>query len=150
MLSNSTITIFNNKTTDKIIIEISENVFFHPKFYDPNPSAEIIFNNGLDLLRHSQSCLSCKNFLLAFGTDTLDWYLLFDSNTYRLDLSTLNGKDFSKNQIKYSISEFLFGTTIKLFIHKIPTDKEGLRASFERALLIEDYEMACQIRDLQD
>jgi hypothetical protein len=148
MLSNSTITIFNNKTTDKIIIEISENVFFHPKFYDPNPSAEIIFNNGFDLLRHSESCLSCKNFLLAFGTATIDWCLLYDNKTYRLDLSTLNGKDISKNQIKYSNSEFLIGTTIKLFIHKIPTDKEGLKASLEQALLIEDYELACLIRDV--
>ena len=147
MLSNSTITIFNNKTTDKIIIEISENVFFHPKFYDPNPSAEIIFNNGFDFLRHSQSCLSCKKFLLAFGTATIDWCLLYDNKTYRLNLLTLNGKDFYKNQIKYSISEFLFGTTMKLFIHQIPTDREGLKASLEHALLIEDYEMACLIRD---
>lgn len=99
-------------------------------------------------MHHAMTCDDCTQFVKAFGTKSLDWYIYYNEKTKRLDLSTLNSKKFYNNHIRYINSDYKHGTTMKLIIHPLSTDKADIENYLQELIKKEDYETACLIRDL--
>lgn len=142
------ISIFNKKNDVQINIDDVFWVQFSPREYDDIPNVIIELKNGFDFIRHSLSCEDCGKFVAAFGTKSLDWYISFNNKIMRLDLSTLNSNEFYNNQLTYTNSYYNFGTTIKLIIHPLSTNKLEIENYLKQLIEKEDYETACLVRDL--
>jgi protein-arginine kinase activator protein McsA len=142
------IKIFNTKLDVQINIELEDWVTFTPLDYQDVPNVIIELKNGFDFSRHARQCDDCGKFLSEFGSNTLDWYISYSGKIKRLDLSTLNSKEYYNNQIVFTNSEHDYGTKLKLMIHSLSTDKNDIQEYLERVLKNEDYETACKIRDL--
>jgi hypothetical protein len=141
----SIIRIFNPKSNHEILINTSASgVIFHPKAYEDKPYFEIKLLNGFNLHRHSLTCEDCGAFVKSLGKETVDWYLEFNKNTYRLSLEKL-GTD---TKFKYINSEDEFGTILQLTVHEIPVDISSLIKLRDDLIEEENYEKACIIRDL--
>jgi hypothetical protein len=137
--------IFNPKTSNEILIDVSsEMVIFHPKAYEEKPYFEIKLLNGFNFIKHTKVCDDCQSLFNCLGTQTVDWYLEFNSSAYRLDLSNLG----DETKLKFINSEYEFGTVMKLIVSEIPVDKESLIILRDNLLLEQSYEKACVIRDL--
>lgn len=142
------ISIFNKKLGVQINIADVDWVIITPREYDEIPNVIIEMKNGFNFMRHAQSCDECAKFVSALGTKTLDWYISYNNKVKRLDLTTLNSKEFFNNQLSYINSYYNYGTTMKLIIHPLSTDKEDIETYLQELLEREDYETACLIRDL--
>jgi len=142
------IIIYNKKINSEIIIDDSVDwVQFTPRNYEENPYV-IIELKGLNLFQHSQKCKDCKNFINAFGKETIDWYISFSDKVFRLVTSNTGKKKHSKNEIKTIISDFENGTKITIAFHHLPADKSELELLLSKEVKQENYEKACVIRDL--
>lgn len=130
----------------EIIFPKSSHIIVLPHNYEDEPYIEIRIGCDFNFLRHASECEDCSSFISSFGTNTLNWFLLFNNNKYRLDMSGLGGK--SKNIISYKTSTYELGSTLKLFFSKIPTDIDELEKHLSSLVEIENYESACDIRDL--
>jgi hypothetical protein len=130
----------------EIVFPNSSHIIVHPHNYDEEPYIEIKIGCDFNFLRHARECEDCGSFINSFGTNTLNWYVLFNQNKYRLDMSGLGGT--SKNIILYKTSTYEFGSTLKLFFSKIPTDIDELEKHLLSLVETENYESACDIRDL--
>jgi hypothetical protein len=96
----------NIKTKDEI--EIEGDLKEAPKLYDDVPKLNFQLDE-IDWLRHLNSCNTCKNFLLSFGTDTNDWLI----ECYGiLDLSKFSNS-YNNNTIQYIINDYFTGTLVK-------------------------------------
>jgi len=139
------IRIFNPKSNHEILINTSASgVIFHPRNYEDKPYFEIKLLNGFNLNRHALACEDCGAFVSSLGKESVDWYLEYNENTYRLNLEKL-GTD---TKYKYINSEYEFGTILQLPVHEIPMDTESLIILRDSLLAVEAYEKACVIRDL--
>ena len=86
----SKIRIFNPKSNHELVIDTTVSwVFFHPRAYEDKPCFEIKLINGFNLSRHALTCEDCGAFVKSFGKETLDWYLEYNKNTFRLSLEKL-------------------------------------------------------------
>lgn len=145
----SVVKIFNPVKKVEIVIDSTSLIHFHPHVYEETPYFEIKIGGGFNFFNHAHACIDCKEFMSDFMSDSLDWYLNFSNVTYRLDLQSLGEKDFPKsNTISYTVSNYEFGTTLKLFFSDIPTEKDKLLALQLDFVAQENYEKACIIRDL--
>jgi hypothetical protein len=141
----SLIKIYNPKEKFEILIESSTDwVLINPRTYDEKPYFEIKLLHGFNFFSHAKKCKDCKGFMDSLGKNTLDWYLDYNSNTYRLDLSKLG----NETKLNYINSEYEYGTILILAIHEIPVDKESLVLLRENLVSEEKYEEACVIRNL--
>ena len=140
------ITIFNPVRRLSIVIKDNAHVIIHPHNYEDVPYFELKLLNGLNFLHHKRKCKDCSGFLKDFGTDTLDWYLKFQNKHHRLDLSTLGGK--GGNIIKMVNAEYEYGTVFKLHLSTVPVEKTELEELLNALVLDENFEKACEIRDL--
>ncbi|MFD0962501.1 hypothetical protein [Pseudofulvibacter geojedonensis] len=142
------ISIFNKKLEVHINISDVDWIKFTPREYEDIPNVIIEMKNGFDFIRHSQTCDECRKFVSALATNSLDWYISYNDKIKRLDLSTLNSKEYYNNHLTYTNSDYNYGTTIKLIIHPLSTDKVDIENYLQELLEREDYETACLIRDL--
>lgn len=144
------ISIFNKKLDVRINIGDVDWITFMPREYEEVPNVVIELKNGFDFMRHARTCAECGKFMDAFGTKTLDWYISYNDNTKRLDLSTLNSKEYFNNHLVFTNSYYDYGTRIKLIIHQLSTNKEEIESYLQELVQREDYETACLIRDLDE
>jgi hypothetical protein len=143
------ILIIKNLTLNKeIIFPDSPQIIIHPHEYDDDPYVEIKIGGDFHFLRHSHTCEDCGIFIKEFGTDSLNWFVLYNNNKYRLDMSGLGGQ--SSNKILYKTSTYEFGSTLKLYFSKVPIEIEELEKLLASLVQTENYEKACDIRDLID
>lgn len=142
------ISIFNKKLDVQINIGDVDWIQFTPREYDDIPNVIIEMKNGFDYMRHAQTCDECGKFISALGTKSLDWYISYNNKIMRLDLTTLNSKEFFNNHLTYTNSYYKYGTTMKLIIHPLSTNKADIENYLKELIEKEDYETACLIRDL--
>ena len=141
----TTIKIYNPKSNHELVIDTTVSwVFFHPRAYEDKPYFEIKLINGFNLSRHALTCEDCGAFVKSFGKETLDWYLEYNKNTFRLSLEKL-GTD---TKLKFINSDFEYGTILQLPVHEIPVDLDGLIKLRDNLIAEEAFEKACVIRDL--
>lgn len=139
------IRIFNPKSNHEILINTSASgVIFHPRTYEDKPYFEIKLLNGFNLSNHALTCDDCGDFVKSLGKETVDWYLEYENNSYRLSLENL-GTD---TKLKFINSYYEFGTILQLPVHEIPVDKSSLIKLRDYLIEVENYEKACVIRDL--
>ena len=139
------IRIFNKKISAAILIdETSSCVSFAPNHYhEDSPHIEIrIWRFNFSL--HCYSCSDCKAFQESFGTTTKDWYVEYMGKIRLLDLYEL-GTEYGKNTFQYQSGETFSGTIFKINLSK--NTIENLSKKLEEAILSEEYEKCCIIRD---
>jgi protein-arginine kinase activator protein McsA len=142
------IKIFNKKLDIQINIGNVDWVTFTPRDYEEVPNVIIEFKNGFNFFEHAENCTDCGRFFSDFGSKTFDWYIEYMDKVKRLDLSTLDGKEYYNNKIQMNYSLHTFGTTMKLIIHSLSTDTADIEKYKEWLIENEDYETACLLRDL--
>jgi hypothetical protein len=140
------VVIKNLISNKEIIFPESSHIFVHPHNYEDEPYIEIQIGCDFNFLRHSSECEDCGSLISSFGTNSLNWFIFFNNNKYRLDMSGLGGK--SKNIISYKTSTYEFGSTLKLYFSKVPIDIDQLEKHLASLVETENYESACHIRDL--
>lgn len=142
------IRIFNPKLNTQIIIEKSDWVNFMPRDYEDIPNVIIEFKNGFNFLKHAKTCKGCKRFVQDFGKSTIEWYIQFNEKTLRLDLSNFKEGSYYSNKASFTSSSYMYGSTLKLIVHKLSTDKEEIQAYLNELVKNERFEEACMVRDL--
>ena len=140
------LTIMNFVLGKEIVFNNSPQIFVHPHDYDDDPYMEIKIVSNFNFLVHSRNCDDCGAFVKDFGSDSLNWFIFYNNKKYRLDMSAVGGK--SRNTISFKVSQDECGSTMKLSFSKIPVEIEELEKLRESLVRSEDYEKACQIRDL--
>lgn len=142
------IRIFNKKINTEIIFDDQvEWIKFNPRDYEEKPYIIIEFKN-FSYPHHAKKCSDCKKFMESFGKESLDWYISYYDKTYRLDMKELGQGRHPSNEIRITMSEYESGTKMTLIFHQLPTDKNELESLLDKAVLVEDYEEACTLRDL--
>lgn len=137
--------IFNPTLKKEIIIdELHPAVIVTPKPYDDDNPSILIELKDIDFFRHASTCDDCNPFCNAFGTDTVDWFIKWQQNTYRLDLSTL-GNSIDQNLLQHKIGEHFSGTRLKLLLST--ETLEGLQQELQTSVLLEDFERCAFLRD---
>lgn len=116
-----------------------------------NPSG---INNGLDhfeitfknfnFFDHCKNCKNCGSFYNSLNSETLNWFLDFNNNKYRLDLTKYSVK--TSNQLTDSNYEDYFN--LKLFINSIPVDKKEIENLLRLEEEIENFEKCSILLDL--
>lgn len=142
------IRIFNPKLNTEIIIEKSEWVTFMPRDYEDIPNVIIEFHNGFNFLTHAKTCKDCQKFVQAFGTLNMEWYIQFNEKILRLDLVNFNNDSYYSNKASFTNSSYVYGSTLKLKVHKLSTNKEEIQAYLNELVKKERFEEACMVRDL--
>jgi hypothetical protein len=143
------IRIFNKKLNVEILIDDKvEWVQFNPRHYEDKPYVIIEFKK-FSFPRHAKKCSDCKQFLEAFGKDSVDWYISYFDKLFRLNTKEV-GKDGhpSNKVIDIPMSDYNPGSRLTLVFHELPTDKSELKSLLEKILSIENFEKACLLRDL--
>ena len=137
--------IYNIKKGAEILIDENHHaVTLIPKTYeDDYPSIQIELRN-IDFQRHTLKCDDCKCFKDDFGSQSLDWYLLWNKQKYRLDLSRL-GKGRDKNNISWEVGYYFTGTKMRFLISTESIEK--LEQELELAIDEERYEHCAFLRD---
>jgi hypothetical protein len=142
------IRIFNIKLDVDILIDESVDwIQFNPRHYEEKPYV-ILEMNEFHFPSHANKCSNCKKFLDSFGKESVDWYISYSKNTYRLDTKQIGQKGHPENQITVTMSDYNPGTKLTLVFHDIPTDETELNTLLTNAVDKEDYENACVFRDL--
>lgn len=136
--------IFNPKEDKSIFIEEGAKFVLTPFDYDEVNPHILIELKDFYFLAHAKKCDDCGAFLNALGTNSNDWYVEFLGKVKRLDLSNI-GKNYFDNHLKFIVSEYEYGTRIKLNIDNDTI--ESLQKHLVNHLAIEDYEHCCTIRD---
>jgi len=141
------IKIFNPKLEVEILIEQSEWVSFMPRDYEDIPNVILEFQNGFNFIAHAKICNDCKQFVKAFGTKNIEWYIKYNNKIMRLDLSDFSNK-YNSNKINFTNSYYMYGSRLKLNIHELSLDKEEIQKYLDVLISNEKYEEACMVRDL--
>lgn len=144
------IIIYNEKLKIEILLETNDWIQFAPKHYEEVPHV-IIELREYNYGRHALNCKDCKQFVDSFGTDSLDWVIAYNGDVFRLDLTNFNKGSYPMNEYKIThLSEYNSGTRLLLRISDIPLEKSKIKSLLHEAEKIENYEMACKLRDLLD
>jgi hypothetical protein len=139
--------IYNRTNNNAILIDDKLGwVMVNLRDYDDPPHV-IIELNGFDFMRHARSCEDCESFFDALKSKSEDWLMDFNGKKYFIRMNDLGSKEFGKNQIKMTHSEYNDGTRIQLEILKL--DNWELDELEMNSIDIEDYEGACLYRDLK-
>ncbi|MGG5485574.1 hypothetical protein [Gaetbulibacter sp. PBL-D1] len=142
------IKIFNKTLNSEILIDESADwIQFTPRDYEEKPYV-IIEMNKFNFLHHANKCSECKKFLDSFGQESVDWHISYSNKIFRLDTKQIGIKGYSENEIKVTMSDYNPGTKMTLVFHNLPNDKVELHNLLELAVVNEDYENACVLRDL--
>jgi hypothetical protein len=140
--------IYNRINQDTIVIDEKLSwVMVNLRDYDDPPHIIIDLNNGFDFMRHTRTCHDCRSFFKGLKSNSKDWLINFNEKKYFIQMNDLGTKEFGKNYIVMTNSEFNYGTRIQLEILKI--DKVELDELELNSVNIEDYEGACLYRDLK-
>ena len=144
------IKIFNKKLEAEILID--ENVDwiqFSPRHYEDKPHV-ILEMREFHFPAHAEKCSDCKKFMESFGTESVDWYISYDNNIYRLDTRQIGQNGYAENKVTVTMSDYNPGTKLILMFSDIPTDKNELKSLLKKTVQSEGYEKACVIRDLME
>jgi hypothetical protein len=139
--------IYNRTNNDSILIDDKLGwVMVNLRDYDYPPHV-IIELNGFDFMRHARSCKDCNSFMEALKFGSKDWFLEFLGKKYLIYTKSLGSKEFGENQIKFTNSEYNFGTRIQFEVLRM--DPNQLKELEITAVEEDDFENACLYRDLQ-
>lgn len=142
------ITIKNKKKNIEIEIDNKhDDVTFEPKNYEEKPVLKITIDK-FDFDTHKEVCNDCKTFHNDFGSDDLNWILVFDDKSYRLDLTSFKNNIYGEGLYQRELSDNFNGTRFVFKIHHLPINIKELKILLEEAIEIENYEKCAQIRDL--
>lgn len=139
--------IFNTKIKTEILIDDTLSwIIVTPKMYLEPPHIQIEISDFF-MLSHANECDDCKSFINAFGKESTDWFLEYNSKKYQINTSNLGSKDYGSNKIQQTrFSEFNTGTL--LVISLLVLDVEKLNLLLVEAENNEEYEACCRYRDL--
>jgi hypothetical protein len=99
---------------------------------------------GFVFYSHASKCSDCAEFLAAFGTKSVDWFISIRGEVHRLDLSEV-GTGYHENRIKCSIGPMINVTEFNLLIDDDTV--ESLTLLLEANEVLENYECCCAIRE---
>ena len=121
-------------------------VGFNPRHYEERPyvTIELI---GFDLFKHSINCADCKAFLNDLNSDSIDWFIEYSGEAYRLSMKLSNTKSKIASEIKTINSHYQYGTFLRLIFHELPLDKNELWKLLKEAEESEDFERCIILRD---
>ena len=140
------ITIYNSKT--KSVINIDDSVDWiqvTPMDY-LKPAHIKIEMKGFFLGQHAASCKDCNSFIKSFGKESNEWFVVYNLKKYKIATNSIGSKEFGENELKHTISDFVYGTTLTFSVLEL--NIEELNQQLENAVLEEDYKNACVYRDL--
>lgn len=135
---NIMVKIFNKKLDKEIIFPDNDNIQESPKFYDednPHIKLEIKCTLNNSWMRHAQTCEECGSLFKSFGSNSRDWFLEYNQETYQMDLSTL-GQNYKDNKIQDICSYYFTGSILQFNVK----DKETLKKELENQEIDENYE----------
>tara|TARA_B110000114_G_C14780287_1_gene272513 strand:- start:87 stop:527 length:441 start_codon:yes stop_codon:yes gene_type:complete len=142
------IRIFNRTLNVEILIDEKVDwIQFNPRDYEEKPYV-VIEMKEFSFPHHANECSDCKKFLDSFGKESIDWYISYTNKVFRLDTKQIGIKGYPQNEIKVTMSDYNPRTKMTLVFHDLPTDKTELKNLLEFAVVNEDYENACVLRDL--
>jgi len=140
--------IYNRTNHDAIDIDEKMGwVIINLRDYDDPPHIIIDLINGFDFIRHTRACNNCRSFFEGLKAFSKDWLIDFNGKKYFIKMNDLGTKEFGKNHITMTNSEFNYGTRIQLEVLKI--NKVELDELELNSVNIEDFEGACLYRDLK-
>jgi hypothetical protein len=138
--------IFNTVTKSEIRIdETLDWIQITPLTYI-EPTHIKIEIEGFFLGQHANTCIDCKSFIDAMGTDSNDWFIEYNFKKYKINTKGLGLKDYGSNQIKHIVSEYENGTFITLSVMELNID--DLSQQLDNAEKEEDYLKCSVYRDL--
>jgi hypothetical protein len=140
--------IYNQVSNECILIDDQVGwINVTPRDYDQPPHFIIELQNGFDFMRHTRTCKDCNSFMEALKFGSKDWFLEFLGKKYLIYTKSLGSKEFGENQIKFTNSEYNFGTRIQFEVLRL--DPNQLKELEITAVGEDDFENACLYRDLQ-
>ena len=145
VIKSDMIKLINKKKEIQIFIDDEKSwIIITPKMYEEDyPSFQIDFN-GFDYEHHAETCKDCKELFNDFETDTIDWFLHWNQQEYRLDLSRF-GKSRDTNLVERVSGLYHTGTRLKFLIST--ETRENLQEELEKFLDEENYEYCAFLRD---
>lgn len=122
-------------------------VIFEPFPYNDKPFVKLTIDKfDFSILKERKK--SYKIFFDDFGSNNLNWIIRFNSQSYRLDLSSFKNNIYGESLYQIVWGNNFNGTKFIFKLHDLPVDFNELKILLKEAIEIEDYEKCSKIRDL--